>query len=200
MTVLDNTELTSEFIDLIAEEVHQNGGPLLSDLFAKRGAPDPIIQFDPYEQDLQESRLVVLYRYWKNTMVDTGLPLAAKLDPIDFVKALPIVMLLDILDDGMDFRYLIYGDEIAERFGRNMVGHRTSEMPIPPNVTALFLGGYRTAMQHRKPVLTEHAPPRTVSVTTWRRLILPLGDENGKVVRILVGNIPGVWRRPISHT
>lgn len=196
MTGLDNIELTSDMLDTIAEEIRANGGPNLAELFAKRGAPDPEIIFDPTEQDLQESRLVILYQYWQRIKGDAEVPLAKKLDPIDFVHALPIVMLLEILEEGMDFRYLIYGDEIAERFGQNMVGRRTSEIPIPPNVTALFLGGYRAVMRYRCPVLTEHAPPPSVSVTTWRRLLLPLGNEDGEVTRVLVGNIPGVWRRP----
>lgn len=192
----NNSKLDDAVLDRVTAEIARGEDGTICALFEERGAPHPLILPNPTEADLKESRLVELYRYWRGLPRIDGVPPADTVDPIEVAAALRIVMLLDVVDGGRDFRYLIYGQEVAERFGENMRGRLTSEMPIPPNVSALFVGGYRAVIQTRAMLLTEHTAPPTVSVTKWRRLILPLADENGAVNRILVGNQPGIWRKP----
>lgn len=192
----DNSKLDEAELDRVTDEIARGQDAIVRALFEARGAPPPLILPNPTEADLKESRLVELFRYWSGLPRVDGVPRADSVDPIEVAAALRIVMLLDVVDGGRDFRYLIYGQEVAERFGENMRGRLTSEMPIPPNVTALFVGGYRAVIKTRTTLLTEHTAPPTVSVTKWRRLILPLADETGAVSRMLVGNQPGTWRKP----
>lgn len=187
-----------ELLEKIAGELALSESPTLDGLFDQRGAPRPLLLFDPTIGELGESRLMSLMEYWAELPRIDDLPAAARLDPVDIASVLAIVMLLEPVHGKNDYRYLVYGEEIAKRFTRNMVGALTSEIPIPANVKALFLGGYLAAIRHRKPLLTEHTAPPTVSVTKWRRLILPLAGPDGTVTRILVGNIPGDWRKPVD--
>jgi hypothetical protein len=192
----DNIILDADTLDRITEELARGETAGIDALFLARGAPKPLVLPRPEEADLKESRLVDLYRYWRALPTVDGVPRADMVDPIDVASTLRIVMLLEVVERGRDFRYLIYGQEIAERFGENMRGRLTSEMPVPANVSALFIGGYRAVLGTRAPLLTEHAAPPTVSVTQWRRLILPLAGPDGEVIQILVGNLPGTWRKP----
>lgn len=192
----NNRELLPATIADVATEIRNGGSASLDAMFQAWGAPNPLIVFDPDEADMRESRLVTLLRYWHDMPRIKGLPDHSALDPIDITSTLGIVMLLEVLPEGDDFRYLIYGEEIAERFGRNMVGKRTSDIPTQASVTTLFLACYRVAIDTRRPILTEHSAPPKVSATTWRRLVLPLAGPTGAVERFLVGNIPGVWRKP----
>ncbi|MBO6835772.1 MAG: PAS domain-containing protein [Alphaproteobacteria bacterium] len=196
MKATNNREIRSVPTDKVADEIRAGGSPTLNALFETWGAPEPLIVFDPAEADMRESRLVTLLRYWRGMPKAMGLPRFQDLDPIDITSALGIVMLLEVLESGDDYRYLIYGEEIAERFGRNMVGQRTSDIPTHPSVTTLFLACYRVVIDTRRPILTEHSAPPQVSATSWRRLVMPLAGDGGQVERILVGNIPGSWRNP----
>lgn len=196
MDAANNREMRPVPTERVATEIRDGGSPTLNAMFRSWGAPEPSIVFDPAEADMRESRLVTLLRYWRGMPKVKGLPRFQDLDPIDITSTLGIVMLLEVLDTGDDYRYLIYGEEIAERFGRNMVGHRTSDIPTHPSVTALFLACYRVVIDTRRPILTEHSAPPQVSATSWRRLVMPLAGEVGQVERILVGNIPGTWRNP----
>ena len=196
MPAADETSITPTLLARVTDEIATGSSPTVSSLFSARGAPAPEIIPNPSEDVLKESRLVTLFRHWHAMdRVDGQIPHQDRLDPIDIASALSIVMLLEVEEGGEDYRYLIYGEEIAERFGHHMVGKRTSEIPIPPSVSVLFLGTYRAVIRTRVPFLTEHAPPPEVSVTTWRRLILPLCDDTGAVSRLLVGNLPGNWRK-----
>lgn len=195
---LKDIAVDDELLSCIADEMVDSESATLDALFDLRGAPHPLICFSPGHADLQESRLVSLLEYWHGLPKEGDLPAAAALDPVDIAAALPIVMLLEPIPNENDYRYLVYGEEVAKRFAHNMVGKRTSEIPIPNNVKALFLAGYLCATRHRRPLLTEHTAPPTVSVTKWRRLILPLNEADGSVTRILVGNIPGEWRNPVD--
>lgn len=196
MVATNNRESPPNPIAEAAAEIREGRATILNRMFESWGAPDPLIILDPDEADMRESRLVTLLRYWRSLPRNGDLPHFRELDPIDITATLGIVMLLEVLDEEEDYRYLIYGEEIAERFGRNMVGKRTSDIPTQPSVTTLFLSCYRVVMESRLPILTEHSAPLQVSATTWRRLVLPLAGSDGSVERILVGNLPGAWRKP----
>lgn len=186
-----------DVLEKVTTEVAGGASPTLDAMFESRGAPKPLILVNPSELEIKDSRLLTLFRHWTAMDRPKGpIPHFSSLDPIDIASALSIVMLLEVEHHGADFKYLIYGEEIAERFGYHMVGKRTSEAPVPSSVTALFVGSYRAVIRTGLPFLTDHAPAPHVSVTHWRRLILPLSNDEGVVNRLLVGNLPGTWRQP----
>ncbi|MEQ8602923.1 MAG: PAS domain-containing protein [Marivibrio sp.] len=166
--------------------------------FTDADAPAPVILFDPDRKALGDPTLETLYASWRAIGGRAGRPPPGRaFDPLTATAALPYVMLLDSVDDGADLIYRVYGRAIAERFGADLTGKRLSETPIEPRIAAFFLAVYRAVALRRAPMLTEHAPPRNVSVASWRRLVLPLAASaapEAPVASFLVGNIPGVWR------
>lgn len=144
----------------------------------------------PIEADIPDSRLQALYNRWTaSRSAENGLVSRKIIETPEFVPLLRNVMLLEIerpTPFEFDYIYRIYGAEIAERYGQDMTGRRTSDFPSP--VAKLFLDLYEMSIECRAPLYSEHAPPLNVDVVLWERLILPLGDD--AVDWILAVNLP----------
>lgn len=59
--------------------------------------------------------------YWQSLGGDR-LPSRQGLDPLDIPELLPNIMLLDVLDQGRDFRYRLAGTAIEHNFGASIKG------------------------------------------------------------------------------
>jgi len=132
--------------------------------------------------------------HWHTIRAGRSLPQASEISPFDLRPALGYVLLIDVEDDGWDGRFRLYGTKVAEMYGGDMTGRRVSEIDSGNYATQLFRALYRAVTLRRQPVFSHHQPPAHVSVTAWKRLILPLGDADGQVIRFLTVNLPGPWR------
>jgi len=103
-------------------------------------------------------------------------------------------MLLDVLDEGWDYRYRIYGSEIARRHGRDLTGKRTSDIARTAYTGIFYIAGYRAVLARRAPLFSVSSSPNYVAAVDWWRLALPLAGTDGTITRLLVGNMPGDWR------
>lgn len=129
-----------------------------------------------------------LYNYWFDFEKVNGLPVAEKIDPLDFPTALGDVMLIEPNPESNDFRYRVYGTNIAKIFGKDLTDSWVSEHPSP--VAQSFRAQYKYAVEHRVCLYSENdAPPRVSGVVRWCRLILPFASTDGTVHRLLVGNV-----------
>lgn len=63
--------------------------------------------------------------YWQS-LGGTQLPRRQRLDPLDIPALLPNIMLLDVLDQGRDFRYRLAGTAIEHNFGASIKGRLLS--------------------------------------------------------------------------
>lgn len=185
-----------DMLDAMTRELMEGRADRTIDYFREFDAPAPVVAFDPTIDRLRNPNLEVLFTYWtslRDSRRRDGLDLPAQVefDPLEVSATLPYVMLLDVVDDGVDFRYRVYGREIAARFRRDLTGLLLSETMVESHVAAFFRAVYLASIARREPVLTEHAPPQSVTVANWRRLILPLTAGDGRVTRFVVGNIPG---------
>ena len=170
----------------------------ITDLFLRHDAPLPDLVWRPYAESIPSDTLKVLYDYWERLRGNRRFPLAAEVDAVDMREALGHIMLLDVIDGGQDFRYRVYGTKIADRSGFDMTGKRTSEVRTDGYVRDFFLAIYRAVLLRGEPVFTNHAAPPRITAATWNRLILPLADDSGAIVRLLVGNVPHPWRESLS--
>ena len=200
---MPNGELES-LSEAMEHELLDGRTQIIDRAFQADGGSKPMLVFSPQTDLVGDPTLEILHLYWLQLCAKarphmTDLPLAASFDPLEVTSALPFSMLLDVVDGGADFRYRVYGREIAERFGQDISGRKISEMPVMAHIGAFFLAVYRVSMQKRCAVLSEHAPAPAASVTHWRRLIMPLVDEQGSVTRFVVGNIPSIQRWPPPH-
>jgi len=166
-----------------------NVGPLKA-AFSAHGAEGPTLMWCPAPQDLQPPPLQFLLSYWTGLRKDDGLPRAGDIDPLNMRPALGYVLLLDIVEGGLDFRYRLFGTILAAVSGFEMTGKLMSEHPTSPYILDFYRATYRAALQRREPLATVHSPPVAVSTTIWHRLILPFADRDGAVVRLMGGTVP----------
>lgn len=151
------------------------------------------IAFVSTETVVPESKLTFLYKYWAAIREAEGrLPIRKDIDVLELRQAIGNIMMLDVLEDGFDARYRVYGTGVAEYAGHDWTGTALSEMcrktktPLALLYRACYLAVYRTG----RPIYTESTSPSWLAPKAWRRMILPYADEQGTCVGFMVGNIP----------
>ena len=158
--------------------------------FAERGATGPELAWTPDAASLPSAQLRFLLNYWCERAAGRTAPTIHDIDPVDMRPALGFIVLTDVLDEGEDFQFRLYGSIVASVSGFDLTGKRLSEHPAPDYVSSFYLALYRAAYRRGEPVSTSHRPPLAVHTRIWHRLMLPLVDESGAIVRFLSGNVP----------
>ncbi|GMG82065.1 hypothetical protein LNKW23_12780 [Paralimibaculum aggregatum] len=169
--------------DILAGSIFMGQSNLVAQLFIANHAQPPAVRWSPNRFDLRNEMFERFLAHCWSLPTHAGLPLADEFDP----AATPYPDWLQLLEAerfGRDFRFLHYGERIAENFSRSFRALRVSD--IGGHVGRFFVALYRSAMQRRQVVLSEHEPPRAVFVRLWRRLIVPLVDAQGYVTRFAV--------------
>ena len=168
-------------------------------VFKTFGASGPEIVWSPGTDRLIAAPLRFLMRYWSDLAGANGLPSGRLVDPLAMRPALGHVCLLDVVGDGEDFRYRVYGTVVAELSGFDMTGKLISVFPATAFIVEFYVAAYAAVTQRREPLLTIHRPPATQHTSAWHRLVLPLVDDKGAVNRILLGVIcVDLQGRPIA--
>jgi hypothetical protein len=170
----------------------------IRDYFAARGARLERLIWAPTTAVTDHPVMRFLIEYWEGLRGDTMMPPAAAVSPFDLRPALGHIVLIDVLDDGWDGRFRVYGTKVAETYGRDMTGRRVSEIDDGNYTAAFFCALYRAAYLRQASYFTHHYPPTHVSVESWQRLALPLAGADGQVSRFLSCNIAGRWRMPVQ--
>lgn len=133
-----------------------------------------------------DKRLRAFWFYWLETARRyDGFKALAKDDirPESFKGYLEYLTLTEVVNDGADFRYRIYGTGIAKHFGRDMTGALVSD--LPPVSAEFQLYFYQQALRKRQPVymITEGHP--NIQVDMWARLCLPVTTSGDRVEMLL---------------
>jgi hypothetical protein len=150
----------------------------------------PTHHWRPSENLAPTNELRALLKYWKSLKHGDRLPRHAEFDVLAIPSVLGFLMMLDVVDDGDDFHYRVYGTWIAQSTGFDMTGKRLSSVPTVTSLAAYFMASYRAVLQQRASLLAFHEPPPGQPVRRWVRLILPMIDGEDRVSRLLVGNMP----------
>lgn len=160
------------------------------------GMQMPRFAWSPARIDLPDQVLRELLDLWWQWPAAGDLPRASASDAAMFGEVTDYLMILDVLEDGWDYRYRRYGRGIAQAAKFDMMGKRTSEITTASYIPIFFIAGYRAVISRREALYTSHHPPSCVAADEWRRLILPVVDSSGAVVRMVAGNVPGNWQFP----
>ena len=158
--------------------------------FAAQDLPPPVVLWDPAEDDLPCGPLRVLLAYWSTLNADGGIPRHGMVDPLDFRRALGFVMVLELTDDGREFRYRLFGSSISRTSGFDMTGKLMSAHPASPHATEFSIASTLACVRRGRPLFTERQPAWAEMTTRWPRLALPLSDASNNITRILVGTTP----------
>ncbi|MBI1774261.1 MAG: PAS domain-containing protein [Proteobacteria bacterium] len=127
--------------------------------------------------------------FWRRQ--EAALPPVSAIDPFALKPVLGNLIVLAVLGDGADFRFRLYGTDVAKEARFDWTGNTVNEMrrtlrgPGP----AFYLATYRALLSRRKPIYTVNPAMVVFERRAWGRLALPFGDPGADCVeRILVGN------------
>lgn len=179
-------------IDAMRDDLLAGGQTKLAAPFTALGLRPPVVRWNPAADDLPTRQLPFLLRHWQALRDHHGSVLPEYIDPFDLRPVLGYILLLDVLDDGADYRYRLYGSEVARIAGFDMTGKRTSEMVTGSLASDFYLAIYRAMLQRPEPVYSWHEMPMEITINSWDRIVLPLWDGDGRIVRIITCNVPGL--------
>lgn len=174
-----------------AGELSQGRTDTIDGLFDEMRSPEPVLRWSPAEDRFDVPQLRFLRAYWEARSPAGMPPASSRIDPLDLVPALGYLMLMEPVDDAVDFRYRVYGTRIVEHSKVEMTGKRVWDIPAP-QVAAYFGATYRAVVDRREPLFAQHRTHHDIQVAQWDRLILPFVDDCGTVDRLLVGNVPRI--------
>ena len=158
--------------------------------FAGHRAHGPEIFWSPADGTLVPPQLRFLQRYWRDRAAGRPAPHFRDIDAMNMKPALGFIVLMDVVDGGEDFRCRLFGSTVAAVSGFDLTGKRVSQHEASPYIVAFFIAAYRAAYLRAEPLYTVHRPPLAVHTNAWHRLMLPLHDDEGRLVRFLSGNVP----------
>lgn len=133
-----------------------------------------------------------LVAYWRQRHApDGGLPSRPDIDPADFVWLLGRVFLIDVLrpespgGPGLDFRFRLFGSQMAQVYGGDLTGRRLSEIDDREFAAALrpdYLGVVETARPSHRQGALEWMGRGFIG---YERVLLPLAGPAARVDMLL---------------
>ena len=176
----------------LSEAIEFDDRHALESIFKTAGFSPPMIKWDPKPEDIEIEELRFLLNYWQGQRQDGKIPNLSKIDALDLAPCLGYLMVLDIGQDELTYR--VYGTKIAQASGFDLTGKTVSSITSHSFIPTFFNACYRATQRRQIPILTQHETPVEVSVYSWTRLILPLANDAGEIVRFLAGNFPGEFK------
>ena len=137
---------------------------------------------------VDEPLLNELVAYWEAKRGGRMAPRRSDIDPIELKAHLPQLLLLDVLQAGVDFRYRLIGTAIVQGMGHDSTGRRVSE--VFADHPALL----KSVLERFRHVVVKQVPIFTRGRTLWvpdrehRRYVavgMPLSEDGAHVNMIL---------------
>jgi hypothetical protein len=122
--------------------------------------------------------------YWRAKKGERAFPARADIDPLEFARALPRVMMAEVSYDPLEFRYRVAGTGLFAMHGQELTGKLARELD-PPEFGALIHRHYAEVIERRAPIL--HLIELTVNYlkTSYARIILPLSGDGTVIDRLM---------------
>ncbi len=194
----DWVEPTKDEIDQVAGLVRSNRW---QNAFS-HGVDDISFLDDGFVSEIPAHQTILDYWTAQKATRPDGLFTVKMVNPTEIPSILSNVMLLDIVDDGFDARYRVYGTGIVSKVGKDWSGKLVSEMnrSVRSNQALFYRGCYRAVFLENRAMFTKHQAISWLDANTWQRLILPVYTEcGGSMARFLVCNIAEKGRALSAH-
>lgn len=190
----NSTHLQNAPVELGDDEIRNASRAILAGRFRSEFSEQvKQISFVEEMDGLPEPKLAFLYKLWlDNADPETGQHNRSDFDMLSMLPAVGNIMILDVLRNGLDGRYRLYGTGIADSSTRDWTGHTVSEMNrITRHEQALmYRAVYLSVYDSNRPIYSEHQAPLQLSGKIWRRLVLPVSYGGEACEQFIVGNIP----------
>ncbi|WP_419904914.1 PAS domain-containing protein [Kiloniella sp.] len=176
-----------DFANNFAEDDFTETDNIMADL----GSPKPVIRWNPQLENITNPQFKIALAWWNAARNNRSYPSPQDVDPILLKSILGRIALLDVIENGADFRYRLYGSEIVPKIGKDLTGKLLSEIWTP--IRPFFMINYRAILLRKEPLYTIHQPHHSLELSKWERLILPLGigEEVQRLMVVLIPTLPG---------
>ncbi|MBT6116389.1 MAG: PAS domain-containing protein [Rhodospirillaceae bacterium] len=135
-------------------------------------------------EDVARPHLCEVFAYWNALRGDEPVPRRDAFDPIRVKPSLGLISIAEVLRGGEDFRYLLYGSELARVQDQDFTGRLVSELP-PPEFGRFVLSHLREAIAEGKPTAYRiEVVSDRMSIDYWR-LLLPFCGESGGIGEVM---------------
>lgn len=152
--------------------------------FGAGGAAPPNSRWRPLGPDALTEPVRFLIAHFGAVPTDGYTP-----DPVALRPALGFINILEPTADGRDFRYRIFGGQVAATSQDDLTGRFVSELPASAYVVDFALASYAAALSRDEILHTVRRPAGTRAVHGWERLVVPFAAPGGGR-RLLVGIVP----------
>jgi hypothetical protein len=153
--------------------------------FAGRGA---LAQIDAEELSLDDpaldSDLRLALDYWQQKCGGRLAPTRADIDPVEIAPLLPRVMLVDVAEDPIDFRFRLAGTGIFRIHGTELTNKRALDLE-PAAYGALLHRLYGEALTRAAPIAHRLLIECRTRRSAYMRVILPLSEDGQAINRLM---------------
>lgn len=136
---------------------------------------------------------IALHRYWQDKRCGRPFPDRSDISPSDFARLLPYIVIVEVLEGGLDFRFRLYGSAMVAMTGLDRTGEYFSKLESAPGAkisseeTRRYWMNYgRTLIQAQGPIFTRTPlVPGAGPQAVLHSVVLPLtagGTEIGQVM------------------
>lgn len=139
--------------------------------------------------DIRSPALRGLWSYWHGLRAGGALPGRAAIDPFALRPWLGHLLLMDVIDNGRDFRYRLHGTVLVQLFGSDLTGRLVSRLDLP-DVDRLLNEG-RVPVASRDHLYIEATVVAEKKYVAISKLVLPLATTGRDVDILMVG----IYRR-----
>lgn len=134
---------------------------------------------DPHYPDLIE---VLGYWQWKRGR--RFAPSRADIEPLDLIRALPRIMLADVLSYPLGFRYRLGGTGISDIHGEELTGLAPLDLK-PAEYGRLIDRHYRQCISERRALLHLIVLDLAHHSRAYARLLLPLSNDGEQISMLM---------------
>ena len=127
-----------------------------------------------------------LLAYWLEKKGDRRAPGRVDIDPLEIVRLLPHVIMIDVERSPPRFRYRLVGTEIVKQLGRDLTGRYLDQLEHNPRIDAIAAEYARVASWGAPICATWEYTRDDGRFIRYERLALPLSSD-GKTVDVLFG-------------
>ncbi|NNJ66610.1 MAG: PAS domain-containing protein [Boseongicola sp.] len=175
-------------INMIAESFDPAAPNLVRQMFNAAGARAPEVIWSPSDIEIRNPLLREFAAVCRVLAREDGSLPDTDINLDHFGDLKEWIMMIEPVEGDDDFLYTYYGEGIAQHYGRDMTGQKSSQFGghIGPFITGL----YSAMLERGEVVYTEHEPPQNVFVRAWQRYIVPRSDDTGKTTGFLALNVP----------
>jgi hypothetical protein len=153
----------------------------------------PEFELDP---DIEEPPMLAFVReYWWHQRGDRAMPSRRDISPAQMKSHLPHILLADVIEGGLDFRYRLVGGELQRFFSGNPTGKSMSDAlaAFGAQTVETTLEMYRMAIRRGTPLRVRGTGSYfSQGAKLVDALLTPLSDD-GQNANMIFGTFTFIW-------